>query len=423
MPRYREKEKAGVDENPVFAQGLHPSAGNDDLPRNLRIVHLSSAHRANDIRIFVKECQSLAKRGFEVLYIVPSQFGGPIDGVVIRPVRVYRNRLQRMFVTPWVILSAALRCKADLYHIHDVELLPQALVLRLFGRRVIRDIHEDMPRDIQTRTYLPRILIGIIAWIVGVLELATAPMFSALVVAVPTFRERFAGWNRRIAVVNNYPLLSELSEETDSQAALTPSPGAVYAGALAPERGAFEMIDAIARVDQRFNARLVLAGEFMPASLRRDAERLSGWERVDYIGYIGRQQLLQVYARARVGLLLFHPCPAHLAAQPTKLYEYMAAGLPVIASDFPLWRDLISRIGCGILVNPQDVDQVAAALDHLLENPELAAEMGRRGREAVRRELNWSIEEESLLRVYRECLPVQIRPFRSSVEVRSRPPA
>ena len=104
------------------------------------------------------------------------------------------------------------------------------------------------------------------------------------------------------------------------------------------------------------------------------------------------------------GLLFFHPEPNHVDAQPNKMFEYMSAGLPVLASDFPLWREVLVGTGAGRCADPLDPAAIGRAIESLLADPQAAQVMGRRGREAVMTRYQWTFEERKLLALYRELL-------------------
>jgi hypothetical protein len=106
----------------------------------------------------------------------------------------------------------------------------------------------------------------------------------------------------------------------------------------------------------------------------------------------------------RVGLVILHPNINYVQSQPVKLFEYMAAGLPVIASDFPLWREIIDGAKCGLLVDPFDVKGIAEAITWLLEHPHEAELMGKRGQEAVYQKFNWNTEADKLIACYNELI-------------------
>ena len=150
--------------------------------------------------------------------------------------------------------------------------------------------------------------------------------------------------------------------------------------------------------------RLQLAGEFDSQQHKQQLTSLPGWQSVDYHGWASRPQVAELLGNVRAGLVLFHPLPNHLDAQPNKMFEYMAAGLPVIASDFPLWREIVEGAGCGLLVDPQDPAAIAAAISWVASHPDEAEAMGRRGRQAVEEKYNWEQESAKLIQLYERLL-------------------
>lgn len=365
------------------------------------IVQMTSVHQPLDVRIFQKECRALAQAGHTVVLIAPHDRDEVVDGVRIKAVPRRSGRLARMTATMWAVYKAALRERGQVYHFHDPELIPVGLLLKLAGRCVVYDAHEDVPASILTKEYLTsawqRRLISRAA---AVVERAAAACFDRVVAATPAIAGRFPAG--KTVVIQNFPIAGEFAAKPGAAPHAERPPVLAYVGGLTEIRGVREMVGAIARLPEVNGARLTLAGRFSSAALEEEARGLDGWDRVDFLGQRSRAQVAALLQTARAGLVLFHPVPNHLESQPNKLFEYMAAGLPLIASDFPLWRSLIERIGCGLLVDPRDPDAIAEAMGWLLAHPDQSEAMGRRGAEAVRRELNWAPEAARLRGMYRD---------------------
>ena len=125
---------------------------------------------------------------------------------------------------------------------------------------------------------------------------------------------------------------------------------------------------------------------------------------IKYIGRINRNQVNELYGSARAGICIYQPAVNHYEAQPIKMFEFMAAGLPVVASNFPLWKHIIEDAKCGICVDPQNSEEVKVACKSLIFNPLEAEIMGRNGRQVVEKVYNWGTQEEKLLALYDEIM-------------------
>ena len=370
-----------------------------------RIAHLTSVHPTDDVRIFHKEGRSLAAAGYDVAVIGPAAADAERDGVRIRALPVPSSRRTRMTRTVWQVFRAALAEEAEVYHFHDPELIPVGLALKALGKRVVYDVHEDMPATLLTKAYLPATAREHVARAAELVEKLSARTFDAVVAATPAIAGRFPA--SRCVTVQNFPLPSE-ARPAPGRHAWRP-PLVVYMGSITARRGAREMVDAMGRLPEALGAELALAGTFSPASLLPALRARPGWARVDYRGQVSRGEVAGLLGAARAGLVLFHPGPNHGESQPNKLFEYMAAGLPVIASNFPLWRRLIGDTGCGLLVDPHEPDAIAEAIAWLLTHPEEGEAMGARGAEAVRSRFHWGVEEQALLGLYRTLVsPMEV---------------
>jgi glycosyltransferase involved in cell wall biosynthesis len=368
-----------------------------------KIVHLTSVHTAFDVRVFHKECKSLARSGKHVVLIVPHLRDEVVDSVEVKGIQIGGGRLVRMTRTVWSLYREALRQNGDVYHFHDPELIPLGLLLAARGKSVVYDIHEDSPADILHKDYIPRRLRRPLMWSVRKLEDAACRRFSGLIAATPTIAKRFYSINPNTVVVHNFPMLHEIAPN----GALPWNerrPAVAYIGSISERRGIREILQALALLPSDNPAQMMLAGPFSPAELRTGLMRLPGWARVKYLRVLDRPSVANLLSRVRLGLLVLQPEPNFWDAMPIKLFEYMAAGIPVIASDFPLWRRIIGEAGCGLLVDPQDPQAIARAMEYLLGHDAEAEAMGRRGRQAACELYNWNSEERALLKFYSKLL-------------------
>ncbi|WP_263840136.1 glycosyltransferase family 4 protein [Salinibacter sp.] len=371
------------------------------MVKNAKVAHISSAHSPTDTRIFVKECRSIAEAGYRTVIIAPHGTNEVRDGVQIRAIgSVADGRLARMTRVVYQVYQAAVREDADLYHFHDPELIPVGLLLVLRGKKVVYDVHEDLPRQILTKSWIPKRLRRVISMLAEVVESGAARFFSGLVAVTSSIQDRFSRENT--VLVQNFPVRQEVVS------ALPPMPErprtVAYVGGIRSNRGVREMVEAAGVASDRCGAQLVLAGDFAYNETEKEVKQMAGWESVDYHGWVERDQLESLFQNVRAGLVLFHPAPNHVTAQPNKLFEYMAAGLPVIASDFPRWREIVHGENCGLVVDPLDPEAIAEAIEWVIDHPESARGMGERGREAVLDKYNWETESERLLSFYQDLL-------------------
>jgi glycosyltransferase involved in cell wall biosynthesis len=361
----------------------------------VEVAHLTTTHDAFDTRIFWKECRTLARAGYGVAIIAPHEGDVTREGVRVLGVPLPRSRSERATLTAWRVFRTAERANARVVHLHDPELLAYAPLFQLLGRRVIYDAHENLPKDVMSKHYLPRPVRAMLAGVVDVAERGIASTLDGVVTVTPGIARRFPA--ERTVVVRNLPLLDEFTAATPADYAGR-ARVVLYLGGLNEIRGVRQMVRAIGRLDPALGAELWLAGRFDPPALEAELAREPGWARVRCHGWCSREKVGEMLAAARIGVLVLHPVPNHLDSLPIKLFEYMAAGLPVVASRFPAWEPILG--GAGAWVDPLDDTALAAEIERLLADPLAAARMGAIGRAAVERELHWEREAAGLLALY-----------------------
>jgi glycosyltransferase involved in cell wall biosynthesis len=366
----------------------------------MRVAHVSTVHQALDVRVFRKECRTLARAGHDVHLLAARPPEAPIDGVTFHEINAPRDvgRMRRLWIRQWSALRACRRVSADLYHFHDPELIPLGLLLKLGGARVVYDVHEDTPREART-LYRDRPSFALLlsaVWLL--LEAVAKRTLDAFVCATPTIAANFPA--ERTIIAHNFPLVEEFPPELDEDRKMSGGILLIYAGVITAARGIREMVRAVGLLPGTVDVTLVLLGEFASPELEAETRDLAGWKAVRFLGWQPRDRLLEELAAAHVGLVLFHPEPDHMDALPNKLFEYMAAGLAIVASDFPLWRSILARTRAGVTASALEPAAIAGRLLELIQDPASVAAMGRAGREAVRSELNWEPEGRRLVALY-----------------------
>lgn len=373
----------------------------DGLPM-AKVAHITTVHQPNDVRIFQREASMLAARGYEVTLIACAERSTQESGVRIRALRRPRTRLVRMTLTAASALRAALQEKADLYHFHDPELIPVGLVLKVLGKRVVYDVHEDAAKDVHDKMYLPAWSRPIVSVGVSLLERASTRFFDGIVAATVAIAARHR--SERTILLRNVPKIDELSGDAESSDFSVRPRAVAYVGGLAPLNGIEQMILAMHELPQDSGIRLLLGGRSISEAEDARLRALPGSEHVDFLGWVDREELRRVLSRARAGLVIYQPTPNIMECEPNKFYEMLSAGLPLIVSDLPHWRAFVDTHACGIVVSPTDPGAIARAILSLVGDPARAQAMGARGRRMIEREYNWEAESSKLLELYADLL-------------------
>lgn len=372
-----------------------------------RVVHLTTVHHPYDPRIYHKECQSLKNAGFDVTLIAQTSdddeekyYEKPIRHI---PLKKYASRLQRMTLGVYEAYKKAKYMKADVYHFHDPELLPVGWLLKNKNNVVIYDIHEDYITSILQKDYLPEPVKKIIAALYDVLERFLTKHME-LCLAEKYYIERYPTGTH----ILNYPTVNErfMNHERKGKA----ENKLLYTGNVSLVRGAMEhakLPTILPDIEVHFVGKCPQElAEKMYAEAGEAKDRLK-FEGIDR--FVEKEDIEQRYLETNwlAGIALFPPTEHYMRKELTKFFEYMNAGLPIICSDFPVWKKFVETYECGIAVNPNDDEAIKEAILFLQHNPEEAKRMGENGKKAVLEELNWKTEEKKLLDWYHELLHME----------------
>jgi glycosyltransferase involved in cell wall biosynthesis len=364
-----------------------------------RIVYLCPLHTRFDTRILDRTCVSLTALG-KVFLVVRHPREEIIEGVRIVPFPTYSNRFLRMTLGNLQLLRTALRLRGDVYITISPESLLVAWILKTFTRAsVVNEVHEHFWGVVPYRSYMPAWVGHALLKVYEGIRKFVFPRLDGLIAAFPSIAEEVASLNRNTVTICNYPILEDHPEPHPSE------PAVCYIGTITPDRAIENLIIAAGIADVKFH----LAGPFDSPEYEQKLRSTPGWERVVYHGVVDRITGLQLMADSSAGLIVIAYTPNHARSFANKIFEYMGAGLPVIASDFPLWRRIVEESGCGIVVDPSSPEAIAAGIRDILDHPERAREMRERGKTMYLEHYNWSSEETKLREMFRRLLKRSIR--------------
>jgi glycosyltransferase involved in cell wall biosynthesis len=369
-----------------------------------KICILTSVHPVFDTRIFYKEAQTLSDAAYDVVLIGPHDKKEIRSGIKIIPLFKPKNRIERFFKTSLSLYRKALLEKADIYHFHDPELIPLMLLLKIKAKaKIIYDVHEDFSKKILARYWLPKKIRGLVAYLFGKLEKKISEKFDFIIVATLKIKERFDLIN--IEVIKNYPKLFGSNLQKDpSVTGKKNILRVIYTGGLAKHKGIYKILQALTYISQ--GVVLDVYGKSSDKEFERKIIDLKNKYHLNmnYRGRISYKQIYEEMRRSDVGVVCNQPKFGYNESLPNKLFEYMSAGLPVIASDFVEWKEIIEGNGAGFCVEPTDPREIAEAIQYIAQHSKRAKEMGKNGRKAIIEKYNWKEEGDKLLKIYEKLL-------------------
>ena len=364
----------------------------------MKICHITTVHKDTDVRIFHKMCKSLALvEGFTIHLVVPNSKSRTEEGVQIHSFdSVYRKRSTRIRKAGKMALQLAMDIDADIYHLHDPELLFIAKKLKKKTHsKVIFDSHEDVPKQLLDKIWIPPLQRRFISWLYARYEKRICQSIDGIISVTPIICQRFKKFHSRVEMIANFPDKKEFPEmqrDGEFQRAIA------YVGGIFKTRGIVELVTAIEPLD----VTLILAGEFDSESLKKEVTALNGWKKVEYLGLVDREAITAILKRSEIGVVTLHPTQSYVESYPIKLFEYMATSNAILASDFSLWRSLMDPFDCGEMVDPLDINKITQTLSDMLSNKEKTRKQGANGYLAFQQTYNWESELEKLVLFYRE---------------------
>lgn len=366
-----------------------------------KIFHISTVHPRRDTRIFYRECISLKNKGYDVTLIVADGKGlEKYEGVTIIDIGKSRNRVSNFFEGFFKIFKIINALKPDLVHFHDAELMIIAKIIQLKGIHVCYDIHENVAAQILDKSHIASYLRKPLHYLYKIIENILINSFH-LIIAEKSYKNIYLGKGKSLTVVLNLPEESSFSSFTSEKRIEN---GIFYIGGISNERGLDTIIEALKILKNRkVNFFMHYIGAISEKSLSKiDTDGIQ-----ENLRFYGRMDLVEGYKiskKCKVGLAVLKPIENYVKSYPTKIFEYMSIKLPVITSNFELYKDVIEKNEAGFCIDPFSPIELANKIDLLLKDDNLVKTMGENGKKAIIQKFNYKQEEIKLYKIYSSIL-------------------
>lgn len=365
----------------------------------MNIIHFTTVHPRSDTRVFHKECTYLSNNNYNVKLVVADGIDDEINnGVNIQSIPNPNSRLERVFKTQWLMYKKLRLEDAKVFQFHDPELLFMGLLLKLKGKEVIFDMHEDSPAQILSKPYLNKVQAKCFSLLMKLIEFVTLPFMSHIFTVNDEIVKRVSKINKNVSLLRNFPIMSEFIHLNQDW---TKKENAIfYVGAISDIRGIEQLVESL----KNTKIKLYLAGTFNNINFEDKVKKSEGWKNVEFLGQINREQMKEYLLKSKLGIIPFLPAPNHINANPNKFYEYLSAGVPIACSNFPLWKDFVTEHNIGITFNPKSPSDIFKKIDQLINNSNELEAMSKNAKLIIKNECNWEKEAQELLRVYRRII-------------------
>lgn len=371
-----------------------------------KVCHISTAHILYDPRVLYRECSSLVNAGFDVSLVIQADSNQTINGVKIVSLKKTSNRFFRIFFLTWVAFFKALKTKSKIYHFHDPELVFHGLLLKLLGKKVVFDVHENIHLQIKDKEWLP--LNKVIANLYLVFDYVASKSFT-LILAEKSYVNHYKKFTSNYIIVYNYPDVNFFNEYINEQRSSLTQNQIFYSGGVFHNRGIDVIIKALNILHQKnipfyFHCIGKYTNEYLE-EISNMPEYAAIKDYIKFYGYLPIDQGYTIAKNCKVGLAILRPIGNYLQSYSTKNFEYMAIGLPTITCNFKLYTDIYDNYKCGICVNPIDENEIANAIEVIFDNKDgIAQEFSKIGIETANKYFNWTSEAEKINQLYLNLL-------------------
>lgn len=367
----------------------------------IKVCHVISGYHRTDVRIFQRQCKSLLNAGFEVSLLTNDcQNEEEIDGIkVFVCKRKWSSRLKIILFAKYQFLEDALRVKADIYQLHSPELLGLGRALQKRGRKVVYDAHEDLPKHILEKEWIPNFLRGPLSFIIEKYMNIVLSKYDAIVSPHSHVVNYLSNINPNVKMIANFPLIKNRNQFT-LEDYLGRGKKLCYTGTVYSYSNQEEILNAISKIE---GVTYHIPGYINPEHLK-SLKISNGFSQLTFLGRLSSEEMVTFYNQMSLGVAIYNymlNLGDRLGSYGTnKIFEYMEAGIPFICTDYILWKEIVEQNNCGICVEPGNRDQIENAIKFLIDNPIIAYQMGQNGRNAVVNKYNWRSQEKEYVNLF-----------------------
>lgn len=366
-----------------------------------KVCHIISGYFRNDARVFLRQCKSLQKHEFAISMLTnDGEPAATLEGVPVHVCRRFWPRWKTLLFARRQFLKEALEINADIYQLHSPELLSLGIALKRAGKKVVYDAHEDMPRHILEKEWLPQFIRRPLSVIFEKYMLWVLQQYDEIVSphshVVADFQLRLG----KGILIANFPIVRAeslfLEHEYKKRNNIL-----CYSGTVYSYSNQEEILTALSDFN---DLRYQVAG-YVDGRHARSLQSMPSGHKLEFLGRLSRQDLHEFYRSVTIGIVVYDyklNLGWKLGSYGTnKIFEYMEAGLPFICTDYKLWEEIARGYNCGLCVSPGKPEEISAAIAYLLEDKARAFRMGQNGRKAVLDKFNWNSEEKKYVTLFR----------------------
>jgi len=366
--------------------------------RQFHVCIITTVHDRFDGRIFHRQAITLKNAGYKITFLVPGNFNGIEEGIHIISFPVMRNKYKRL-LSNIRIVRTALKLKADIYHFHDPDFILFGVALKWISKQVvIFDVHEDFSLVLLERDWIPKWLRKIYSTIYRFVEKSASKVFDGFITATDHIQTLFP--KEKCIVVHNYPENNNIRLNQKN----TISNSLVYIGGLTPIRGIEEMLKAVVISRDKLSIEIHIYGQFTDMNYEKKIMSIFNHEYIHFHDVLPMNEMYQKVSQYSAGIICYLPLPNHIESMPNKIFEYMMLGLPIIGTNFPLWKKIIDENGCGLTCNSSNSKEISDCILSLFSDANELENKARTSSIVYNNHYSWENEKRVLLNFYSSIL-------------------